>query len=161
MNSKDSLKDLPDDTASRSEKTLCPVGILLDCAEQLKDRIEEGDKEVALVACLHGVDGTIPSVENAFSERGDVVNHLVVILGGQCDLTGLLEYLCYNGQVSLECATDSMCNVAKALQDRGLQLVAKGRALRSTLALTCDIRLRVILTRRLLSKEFMKASQYG
>jgi hypothetical protein len=128
------IEDLPDNTASRSEKTFCPVGILLDCAEELEDRIEEGDKQVALVACLHGVDGAIPSVENAFPQRRDVVDHLVVVLGGQGDLTSLLEYLCHNGQVSLESAADSMCDITEALQNRGLQLVTESGALRIRLA---------------------------
>lgn len=128
------FRDLPNDTASRSEKAFCPVGILLDCAEQLEYRIEERNKEVALVACLHGIDGTIPSVENAFPQRCDVVDHLVVVLSGQCNLTSLLEYLCHNGQISLECAADSMCDITEALQNRRLQLVAKSGALQNKLA---------------------------
>lgn len=89
--------DLPNDTASRPKQSLCPVGILLDCAEQLEYRIKEGDEEVALVACLHGVDSAIPSIEDTLPQRCDVVNHLVVVLGGQCNLTSLLEYLRHNG----------------------------------------------------------------
>lgn len=62
------MKDLPNNTACGSEKSLCPVGILLNRAEQIKNGVKEGNKKILLVARLHCVDGAIPCVKDTFPQ---------------------------------------------------------------------------------------------
>lgn len=129
--------NLPNDTACRSKESLSPVRVLLNSAEQVKDRVKEGNKKVGLVACLHGVNSAIPSIKNAFPQRRDVIDHLIVVFGGQGNLTGLLQHLSNDGQVCLESAVNGMCNVAKALQDSRLELVSKSGALSKNVSTSC------------------------
>lgn len=122
-------RHLPNDTASRSEETLGPVGVLLDGAQQIEDGVNVGAEEVLLVARVHRDDSAIPRIKDTFPQRGDVIDHLVVVLGGQIDLASLLEYLSNDGQVGFESTVNGVGDVAEALQNSGLELIAKCGAL--------------------------------
>lgn len=85
-----------------------------------------------LAACLQSNDDATPSIHNAFSERDDVVVHLVRTLGRSSDSRGLLQNLRDDRQVRLEVATDGASDIAEALQDSRLELVSQGSALQSS-----------------------------
>lgn len=84
---------------------------------------------LTLAAGLHGTNNTTPGIHDTLAERNDVVVHLVRALRSSSDGSRLLENLRDNGQVRLKVAGNSSGNVAEALQNSGLELVAKGLAL--------------------------------
>jgi hypothetical protein len=92
-------------------------------------------RKLTLVARLHGNDAAVPSVHNTLPERSDVIDHLVVALGCQGDLTSLLKHLGNDKKVCLERTVDGVRNIAKALEDSWLKLVAEYWALFTRLVL--------------------------
>lgn len=59
---------------------------------------------------------------------------MVLELNRRC----LLKYLCYYCEVQLEFTPDCLCNIAKALKNARLELVAKRGALSHSLASGVD-----------------------
>jgi hypothetical protein len=119
------LGNVSNDTARRSEETLSAVAVLLDAAQKVKDGVHVWNDEVSLVALLHRNNAAVPSIHDTLTKRGDVVDHLVVALCCEGDLTSLLEYLSNDWQVRLESTVDCVRDVTKALENGRLELVAK------------------------------------
>lgn len=84
---------------------------------------------LTLVARLHGTDDATPGIHDTLTKRDDVVKHLIGAVGGGGNGGGLLKNLSDDGQICFKVSSDGGSNVAKALQNSRLELVAKGLAL--------------------------------
>lgn len=84
-----------------------------------------------LVAGLHGNDNATPGVHDTLSKRDNVVKHLVRSFGGSGNSGSLLQDLGHYGEVVLKVTANSASNIAEALQDSRLELVAKSVALKN------------------------------
>jgi hypothetical protein len=78
---------------------------------------------ITLVAELHGANDAAPRIHNAFSERNDVVVHLIAAVRASSDSCGLLQHLSDNGKIGLEMAANGIGDVTKTLQNSRLELV--------------------------------------
>lgn len=76
-------------------------------------------------ACLHRDNGTSPSIRDAFTERNDVVEHLIGDVGIDIDACSGIQNLRNRGEVKFKLASNRLSNVAKALQDSWFKLVAQ------------------------------------
>lgn len=82
-----------------------------------------------LVAHSHGTNDTTPGVHDSFSQRDDVVVHLIAAIRAGSDGGGLLEHLSDNGEVGLKVAANRVGNITEALKNGRLELVAQSGAL--------------------------------
>ena len=81
--------------------------------------------KLTLVTALHGDNAAIPSVHDAFSQRGNVVDQLVIALSAEGHLAGLLKHLGDNRKVVLESTMNGVRDITKRLEDSWLELITK------------------------------------
>lgn len=78
---------------------------------------------------LHSSNDTAPSVHDTFTERHNIVKHLIAALRTGSDSGCLIKNLCHYRKVGLEVTRNGTCNIAEALQNGRLELVGQGGAL--------------------------------
>lgn len=100
-----------------------------------------------------------PSIHDAFTERNNVVHHVVWEVGAGGHAGGLLENLANDCQVRIEVGSDGLGDVAKGLKNRRLELVGGSLFEKLALNIYLDMSRRHNLTCRVLSSRFMKVSQ--
>jgi len=77
------------------------------------------------LSLLHGYNYSSPSIHNAFTQRHNVIKHVVVRLLILCDLSCGLKNLGHGLQVFLEVWPDRVGYVSEALKDCRFELVAR------------------------------------
>lgn len=173
-----SCQDLPNNTHGRPHQTFAAVALLGDNVKELEDRLDErlqlGDYDLISMlisylckseeqhtrrGALVGQKNTTPSIHDAFTERNNVVHHVVWEVGAGGHARGLLENLANNCQVRIEVGSDGLSDITKGLKNRRLELVGGSLFERLALNINRGIGERNKLTCRVLSRRFMKVSQ--
>jgi len=140
------LGKITDHTHASSEKRLRPVGVLKDGVEKLEDGghvrchdltcdwlimqqlVKGGFCEHTLASRLHSDKRAGPGIHNTLTQAHHVIEHLKRVVGNM-NGRSLLQDLRHDRQISLKSTTDSLGNVAKALKDCRLELVAESGTL--------------------------------
>ena len=84
-------------------------------------------KTLTFASTFERHNNAAPGIHDTFSKADNIVQHLKVrrILRLSRDASSLLQDLRNNRQVRLELGTDSLSDIAEALQDGRLELIAK------------------------------------
>lgn len=110
-------------------------------------------------SALVGQKNTTPSIHDAFTERNNIIHHVVWEVGAGGDAGGLLENLANDRQVRIKVSSDGLGNIAEGLKNSRLELVGGSLFGRLALDVNDGISERNNLTWRVLSRRFMKVSQ--
>lgn len=118
------INKVTNNTHGGSHQSLAPAArVLRDDVKKLENRLDEGLQLGYLRSALVGQEDTTPGIHDTLTERDNVVEHLNgdIVAGGNG--RGLLENLGNDRQVGVELSSDSLGNVAKCLENGGLELV--------------------------------------
>jgi len=85
--------------------------------------------KLTLSTSFHSPNNSTPSIHNTFTQRDDVVEHLIGSIGASLNTSCLLQNLSDDRKVSLEMTTNSAGNIPKALENRRFELIGKCRTL--------------------------------
>ena len=107
-----------------------PAEVVMLVSERDEGRELLDKAALTLATGLHGANDTAPRIHNAFTQRNDVVEHLVRTIRASGDGGSLLQYLGHNGKVCLKVPADSTGNIAETLENGGLELIGECSALK-------------------------------